>query len=99
MATAKTPTGTDFDRLRSSLRGLVIGPEDERYDEARSIWNGAIDRRPASIARCTGVADVVAAVRFARERDLLVSVRSGGHGVAGHALCDGGLTIDLSPMK
>jgi FAD/FMN-containing dehydrogenase len=77
----------------------VIGPGDERYDEARSIWNGAIDRRPACIARCTGVADVVAAVRFARERGLLVGVRSGGHGVGGHALCDGGLVIDLSPMK
>ena len=69
------------------------------YDMARRIWNGAIDRSPACIARCTGVADVVAAVRFARERDLLVSVRSGGHGVGGHALCDGGLVIDLSPMK
>ena len=77
----------------------MIGPEDEGYDEARSIWNGAIDRRPAWIARCTGVADVVAAVRFARERDLLVAVRSGGHGVGGHALCDGGLVIDLSSMK
>ena len=92
-------TATDLERLRSSIGGLAIGPEDEGYDEARSIWNGAIDRRPACIARCTGVADVVAAVRFARERDLLVGVRSGGHGVGGHALCDGGLVIDLSPMK
>src|SRR4029450_9690979 len=61
--------------------------------------NGAIDRRPACIAGCTGVADVVAAVRFARERDLLVAVRSGGHGVGGQALCDDGLVIDLSAMK
>jgi FAD/FMN-containing dehydrogenase len=89
----------DLERLRTGFRGLVIGPDDEGYREARSIWNGAIDRRPACIARCTGVADVVAAVRFARERDLLVAVRSGGHGVGGHALCDGGLVIDLSPMK
>jgi FAD/FMN-containing dehydrogenase len=92
-------TTIDDERLRDSVRGQVIGPGDDGYDEARSIWNGAIDRRPAWIARCTGVADVVAAVRFARERDLLVSVRAGGHGVGGHAVCDGGLVIDLSPMK
>jgi FAD/FMN-containing dehydrogenase len=92
-------TTTGLERLRSSFRGPVISPEDEGYDEARSIWNGAIERRPACIARCTGVADVVAAVRFASERDLQVAVRSGGHGVGGHALCDGGLVIDLSPMK
>ena len=85
--TARVATATDDERLRNSVHGPVIGPEDEGYDEARSIWNGAIDRRPACIARCTGVADVVAAVRFARERDLLVGVRSGGHGVGGHALC------------
>jgi FAD/FMN-containing dehydrogenase len=90
---------TDLERLHDSIRGAVIDPDDEGYDAARAIWNGAIDRRPAFVARCTGVADVVAAVRFARERDLLVAVRSGGHGVGGHALCDGGLVIDLSPMK
>jgi FAD/FMN-containing dehydrogenase len=92
-------TTTDLERLRDSLRGPLILPGDEGYDEARSIWNGAIDRRPACIARCTGVTDVVAAVRFARERDVEVSVRSGGHGVGGHALCDSGMVIDLSPMK
>jgi FAD/FMN-containing dehydrogenase len=92
-------TTTGLERLRSSVSGPVISPEDEGYDDARRIWNGAIARRPAYIARCTGVADVVAAVRFARERDLEVAVRSGGHGVGGHALCDGGLVIDLSPMK
>jgi FAD/FMN-containing dehydrogenase len=90
---------TDLEPLRDSIRGPVIDPDDEGYDAARAIWNGAIDRRPACVARCTGVADVVAAVRFARDRDLLVAVRSGGHGVGGHALCDGGLVIDLSPMK
>jgi FAD/FMN-containing dehydrogenase len=89
----------DVERLSGLVHGPVIGPGDEAYDEARSIWNGAIDRRPACIARCTGVADVVAAVRYARERGLLVGVRSGGHGVGGHAICDGGLVIDLSPMK
>jgi FAD/FMN-containing dehydrogenase len=77
----------------------MVGPDDDGYDAARAVWNGAIDRRPACVAGCTGVADVVAAVRFARERDLLVAVRSGGHGVGGHAVCDGGLVIDLSPMK
>ena len=98
MAT-ETATATADERLRNSVQGPVIGPDDEGYDEARRIWNGAIDRRPAWIARCTGVADVVAAVGFARERGLLVAVHSGGHGVGGHALCDGSLVIDLSPMK
>jgi FAD/FMN-containing dehydrogenase len=81
------------------IEGEVIRPGDPDYDHARKIWNGAIDRRPAAIVRCARVSDVVAVVRFARERDLLVSVRGGGHGVGGHAVCDGGLVIDLSPMK
>ena len=87
------------EHLRDGIRGPVILPDDADYDAARAIWNGAIDRRPACIVRCTGVADVVAAVGFARERDLLVAVRSGGHGVGGHAVCEGGVVIDLSPMK
>jgi FAD binding domain-containing protein len=81
------------------LMSTVPGPNDLGYDEARRVWNGAINRRPAAIARCVEAADVVAAVRFARERDLLVAVRGGGHDVGGHCLCDGGLVIDLSPMK
>jgi FAD/FMN-containing dehydrogenase len=89
----------DVEPLRARFRGPVILPADLGYDAARAIWNGAIDRRPACVARCTGAADVVAAVGFARERDLLVAVRAGGHGVGGHALCDGGLVIDLSLMK
>ena len=92
----------ELERLRDlSRRGSRCVPRERQRLRrgGRRIWNGAIDRRPAGIARCTGVADVVAAVRYARERDLLVAVRSGGHGVGGHALCDGGLVIDLSPMK
>jgi FAD/FMN-containing dehydrogenase len=88
-----------FEGLADAFGGELVLPADPGYDAARAIWNGAIDRRPACVARCTGVADVVAAVRFARERNLLVAVRSGGHGVGGQALCDGGLVIDLSPMK
>lgn len=85
--------------LQQQMRGQVILPDDQDYDEARRVWNGMIDKYPALIARCTGVADVIAAVKFAREHDLLVAVRGGGHNVAGHATCDGGLVIDLSPMK
>jgi len=89
----------DIDELRTRFRGALLRPGEEGYDEARRIWNGAIDRRPALIARCAGADDVVAAVRFARERELAVSVRGGGHAVAGHAVCDAGLMIDLSLMK
>jgi FAD/FMN-containing dehydrogenase len=85
--------------LRSRFRGELIQPGDEIYDSARRIWNGAIDRHPALVARATGVADVQAAVRFAREQSLPLAVRGGGHNVAGTAVCDGGLVLDCSPMK
>jgi FAD/FMN-containing dehydrogenase len=88
-----------FDELGGSLRGELLLPTSAGYDTARRIWNGAIDRHPGGIARCRGVADVVAAVRFARDRNLEIAVRGGGHGVAGTALCDGGLVIDLSAMR
>jgi len=88
-----------FKELRARFRGALLRPGEEEYDEARRVWNGAIDRRPALIARCVGADDVVEAVRFARERELLVSVKGGGHAVAGHAVCDDGLMIDLSLMK
>jgi FAD/FMN-containing dehydrogenase len=78
--------------------GAVLEPGDNGYEGAREIWNGDIQRRPAVIARCEGTADVLAAVRFAREREMAVAVRGGGHAVAGHALCDDGVVIDLSPM-
>jgi FAD/FMN-containing dehydrogenase len=85
--------------FRVRLRGDLLRPGDEGYDGARRIHNGMIDRRPALIARCAGVADVVASVNFARDHQLRVSVRGGGHGVPGFALCDGGLMIDLSRMR
>jgi FAD/FMN-containing dehydrogenase len=78
---------------------LLIDPGHREYDQARKVWNGAIDRRPALIARCADASDVSTALRLARERDLEVAVRGGGHGVAGLAVNDGGLVIDLSPMK
>src|SRR5262245_37311287 len=81
------------------FRGDVIIPGDHAYDDARTVWNGAVDRRPRLIARCCGTADVAAAVRFARDRDLEIAVRGGGHNVAGVATCDGGIVIDLAAMR
>ncbi len=87
------------ERFGSSLRGELLRPGDAGYEEARLIWNGLIDKRPALIARCADVANVVESVNFARENDLLVAVRGGGHNVAGTAVVEGGLVIDLSPMR
>jgi FAD/FMN-containing dehydrogenase len=87
------------DELRASFRGELVGPGDAGYDEHRKVWNGSIDRRPGLIARCAGVTDVRAAVRFARGRDLLVAVRGGGHSFPGLSVCDDGMLIDLGPMK
>jgi len=87
------------DALRARFRGDLIQPSDAAYDEQRRVWNGAIDRRPCLIARCTGPRDVLEAVRFARERELPVSVRGGGHNIAGLAVWDDALMIDCSPMK
>jgi hypothetical protein len=92
MSDVATPTATRF-------RGALLRPGEEGYEESRRVWNGAIDRRPALIARCAGADDVVQAVRLAREHDLAISVRGGGHAVAGHGVVDGGLMIDLSLMK
>jgi FAD/FMN-containing dehydrogenase len=83
----------------AGLRGPLLRPGDDGYDAARQVWNGMIDRRPALIARCAGPADVIAAVRFARTHGLLLAVRGGGHNITGNAVCEGGLMIDLSPMK
>src|SRR5437588_12569783 len=101
-----TSEGTDLfleeptvQQFAAWLRGPLLRPGDDGYDAARRVWNGMIDRRPALIARCAGVADVMAAVRFARAHGILVAVKGGGHNITGNAVCEGGLMIDLSPMK
>ena len=85
--------------LRAGLRGTMCLPGEAGYDGARTIWNAMVDRRPAAIVRAAGAADVLRAVEFAREHRLLLAVRGGGHNIAGNAVCDGGLMLDLSPMK
>src|SRR5260370_35027197 len=90
---------SSVDKFKASLRGELLGPGDAGYDEARKIWNGMIDKRPALIARCAGVADVISFGDFACANNVLVAVRGGGHNIAGNAVCDGGLVIDLSRMK
>lgn len=106
MTSTQTPGSIDaradgalVEALRERLRGEVIDRAHPAYDEARQVWNGLIDRHPAVIARCAGNADVVAAVNIAREHGPEVSVRGGGHGIAGSAVCDDGLVIDLSTMR
>jgi FAD/FMN-containing dehydrogenase len=91
--------GTTVETFKTSLRGELLRPGDTDYDEARKVWNGMIDKRPGLIARCTGVADVISAVDFARTHQLLVSVRGGGHNIPGNAVCNGGLMIDLACMR
>ena len=103
MSTVKTETvrlePPALEGFASSFRGELVRPGDGNYEEHRRVWNGSIDRHPALIARCAGVADVADAVRFARTHDLLVAVRSGGHSFPGLSVCDDGMVIDLSPMK
>jgi FAD/FMN-containing dehydrogenase len=91
--------GAALAELQAGFGGELIQPDGDGYDPARTIFNAMVDRRPALIARCSGVSDVVSALRFARDNDLEVAVRGGGHSVTGHGLCDDGLCIDLSPMK
>ncbi len=88
-----------IEQFKSGFHGQAILPGEAGYDKARKIWNASIDRHPGLIARCSGVADVVHAVKFARANDLLVAVRGGGHNVGGRALCDDGIVIDLSGLK
>src|SRR5262245_47907657 len=92
---SKEPTVMEIE----GFRGRLISAAHTDYDIARAVWNGAIDRRPRLIARCIGTADVVTAVRFARDHDLEIAIRGGGHNVAGTAVCDDGIVIDLSTMR
>lgn len=92
-------TASALDNLRSRFQGELIVPGDQQYDTTRTVFNAAIDRRPALIARCAGPRDVIQAIEFAREENLPLAVRGTGHNVAGYAVCDDGLVIDLSAMK
>src|SRR5438034_4167207 len=85
--------------LSAGLRGRIVGRDDPGYDETRKIWNGSIDRRPALVASCAGVADVMSAVKFARKHGVPSTIRSGGHSFPGLSVADGALMIDLSAMK
>jgi FAD/FMN-containing dehydrogenase len=103
---ATTIDGKDFDldpqalaTLRAGLRGTLVVDGEAGYEESRTLWNAMIDRRPAAVARCLGVADVLACVRFARERDWLLAIKGGGHNIAGLALADGALVLDMSAMR
>src|SRR3954471_6926020 len=88
-----------IEQLRAGFRGAIIRPADAAYEDARKIWNGMIDRRPGLIVRPSGVSDVIDAVNFARDQKLLVAIRGGSHSAAGHAMCDGGIVIDLGGLK
>ena len=88
-----------MEKFQANLRGPLLQPGEAGYDEARRVWNGMINRRPALIARCAGASDVIQCVNFARENNVLVAVRGGGHNIGGNAVCDDGLMIDLSSMK
>ena len=90
---------TKIEELKGSFRGEVLLPSDDAYESARKIWNAMIDKHPALIARCATTSDVVRAVNFARDNGLVLAVRGGGHNIAGSAMCDDGIVIDLSQMK
>ncbi|WP_331236116.1 FAD-binding oxidoreductase [Natronorarus salvus] len=96
---SEAENGDQFDEFDADFLGDLIRPGDSDYDDARAVWNGMIDKHPSVIARCQDVADVIDAVEFARERDLLVAVRGGGHNAAGLGTCDDGIVINLSPMN
>lgn len=99
MATPDTPSRETIRALRNQVRGTVLEPGEAGYDEARTIWNGMIDREPGVIVQCTGAADVMTAVSKAKDPEFDLAIKCGGHHVSGAAICDGGLIIDLSPMN
>jgi len=99
VAAAGEMTASPLDELGDLLRGELITPAHDGYDESRKVWNGMIDKRPAAIARCTGVADIIEVVNYARDKKIDVTVRGGGHNIAGKALQNGAITIDLGPMR
>lgn len=96
---SRTIEAEAFDAFRASVGGQIALPGETEYDEARTVWNATVDKRPALVVRCIGPSDVMQAMRFARQHDLLVAVRAGGHNIAGKAVCDGGMLIDLSKMR
>jgi len=98
-AAIRAPTRDVLDSLRGQLRGALCYPGEPGYEQARTIWNAMIDRHPAAVVRAAGAADVMRTVNVAREHGLLLSIRGGGHNIAGSAVCEGGLMLDLSPMK
>ncbi len=99
LKTEPTLQASDIAQLSQTIRGDLVVPDDSGYDQARRVWNGMVDKRPAAVIYCAGSDDVVTAVNFARSRNLLVAVRGGGHNVAGFSVCDAGVVIDVSRMK
>ena len=97
--TKKSATEKSFNHLQSRLRGRLLAPNDAAYEEARTIWNAMIDRKPAVIVRAQAESDVAEAIAFASRNQMLISIRGGGHNIAGHAVCDGGVMVDFSEMK
>src|SRR5688572_17746842 len=103
------PTTVDDERIdlpqdvlnswKARLRGPVLAPDDPGYEGSRTVWNSMIDRRPAMVARCLGIADVIECVRFARDHNLLLCIKGGGHNIAGLAVADGALMLDMSLMR
>ncbi|WP_162340316.1 FAD-binding oxidoreductase [Cyclobacterium salsum] len=99
ISTDKKAPEIDTAAFQSSLRGALLLPDQEGYNQSRTIWNAMIDKYPAMVVKCAGVSDVIAAVNFARENQLVLAIKAGGHSFAGRSTCDGGLLIDLSAMK